>query len=87
MVTSQAQFNNKQHPQSIAGISYYGGQGNFDASGYGGGEELSNYDSQSAQQAKSTNNNEIIFLGFNQDQSCITVGTQTGFKIYQSDPP
>jgi len=30
--------------------------------------------------------NEIIWVGFNQDQSCITVGTQSGFKIYQSDP-
>lgn len=30
--------------------------------------------------------NEIIWVGFNQDQSCITVGTQSGFKIYQSEP-
>jgi hypothetical protein len=30
--------------------------------------------------------NEILFLNFNQDFSCVSVGTQTGYRIYNCDP-
>ncbi|EGF76294.1 hypothetical protein BATDEDRAFT_14943 [Batrachochytrium dendrobatidis JAM81] len=30
--------------------------------------------------------NGILFSNFNQDYSCISVGTRTGYKIYNSDP-
>ncbi|KAJ1990536.1 autophagy protein [Dimargaris cristalligena] len=33
---------------------------------------------------KSTN--EILFMNFNQDYSCISVGTRNGYKIYNCDP-
>ncbi|KAI8379900.1 WD40-repeat-containing domain protein [Choanephora cucurbitarum] len=33
---------------------------------------------------KSTN--EILFLNFNQDFSCISIGTQKGYRIYNCDP-
>jgi hypothetical protein len=31
-------------------------------------------------------NEEILFVGFNQDQGCIAVGTQKGFRICNSFP-
>ncbi|RIA83372.1 WD40-repeat-containing domain protein [Glomus cerebriforme] len=31
-------------------------------------------------------NNELLFINFNQDFSCISVGTQHGYKIYNCDP-
>lgn len=31
-------------------------------------------------------NKEILYLSFNQNQSCISCGTQTGFVIYKVDP-
>ncbi|KAH6560343.1 hypothetical protein BASA50_003329 [Batrachochytrium salamandrivorans] len=30
--------------------------------------------------------NGVLFANFNQDYSCISVGTRTGYKIYNSDP-
>ncbi|KAJ1909364.1 autophagy protein [Tieghemiomyces parasiticus] len=30
--------------------------------------------------------NEILFMNFNQDYSCISVGTRNGYKIYNCDP-
>jgi len=30
--------------------------------------------------------NQILFVDFNQDGSCIAVGTEKGFKIYNSYP-
>ncbi|KND01874.1 uncharacterized protein SPPG_03663 [Spizellomyces punctatus DAOM BR117] len=31
-------------------------------------------------------NNELLFINFNQDFSCISVGTRHGYKIYNCDP-
>lgn len=28
----------------------------------------------------------ILYVGFNQDQGCFAVGTQKGFKIYNTKP-
>ena len=30
--------------------------------------------------------NKILFISFNQDSWCFTIGTETGFKIYSSYP-
>ena len=29
---------------------------------------------------------EILFTGFNQDLSCMSLGTSRGFRIYQTEP-
>ena len=29
---------------------------------------------------------QILFTGFNQDLSCLSVGTSKGFRIFQTDP-
>ncbi|CDS13526.1 hypothetical protein LRAMOSA05702 [Lichtheimia ramosa] len=31
-------------------------------------------------------NNELLFINFNQDFSCISVGTKTGYRIYNCEP-
>lgn len=38
--------------------------------------------------SKNTGGNEkkILYVSFNQDSSCFSVGTETGFKIYNTNP-
>jgi hypothetical protein len=33
-----------------------------------------------------TSNNKILSVNFNQDFSCISVGTESGYRIYTCDP-
>lgn len=32
------------------------------------------------------NDKKILYVSFNQDSSCFSVGTETGFKIYNTNP-
>jgi autophagy-related protein 18 len=32
------------------------------------------------------NNDQILFINFNQDASCLAVGTETGFRIFNISP-
>jgi WD repeat-containing protein 45 len=36
--------------------------------------------------SRSKNTHDILFIGFNQDQSCFAVGCSTGFRIYNCSP-
>lgn len=35
---------------------------------------------------ENSNNQQILSINFNQDSSCFAIGTQTGFRIYNSSP-
>jgi hypothetical protein len=32
------------------------------------------------------NNNKMLYISFNQDSSCFSVGTETGFTIFNLNP-
>lgn len=32
------------------------------------------------------NKMEILYIGFNQDYKCFSVGTKVGFRIYNTEP-
>ena len=34
----------------------------------------------------SESNNKILYIGFNQDDSAFSIGTEYGFQIYNSNP-
>jgi len=35
---------------------------------------------------KNINNNKMLYVSFNQDSSCFSVGTETGFTIFNLNP-
>lgn len=34
----------------------------------------------------STNDDALLYISLNQDQSCLVVGTEKGFKVYETIP-
>ena len=87
---TQPQFNNhSSQPQTASNFSYQGGQDPLDAQGYYGVDDMRQTISEVQNVKKARNSidhDEIIFLGFNQIQTVISVGTQIGFKLYRTNP-